>query len=71
MWTGVNPNITSLCRGITHKSAFRGKGSARKLEEDESYLTAREILFEAGTAADHVVCCERSGFGRFGPATLS
>ena len=55
---------------------FRGK--TRKSEPDlaaysppaAEYLTVREALSEASTAADGVLSRERSGFGRSGFATL-
>ena len=39
-------------------------------ERNEQYLTVREILSEASTAADGVLSRKRSDFGRFGFATL-
>ena len=33
--------------------------------QDEAYLTVREILSEASTAADGMLWRERSGFGRW------
>ena len=43
---------------------------ARRLGQDEQYLTVREILSEASTVADGALSCERSDFYRFGYATL-
>ena len=43
---------------------------ARRLGQDEQYLTVREILSEASTLADGVLSRERSGFCRCGLATL-
>ena len=43
---------------------------ARRLGQDEQYLTVRETLSEASTLADGSLSCERSGFYRFGYATL-
>jgi hypothetical protein len=43
---------------------------ARRLGQDEQYLTVREILSEASTRADGVLSRERSDFYRFGCATL-
>jgi hypothetical protein len=42
----------------------------RRLGQDEQYLTVREILSEASTAADGALSRERSDFCRFGYATL-
>jgi hypothetical protein len=42
----------------------------RRLEQDEQYLTVREILSEASTLADGALSRERSDFYRFGHATL-
>ena len=44
--------------------------SARRLGEDDAYLTVREILSEASTLADGALSRERSDFYRFGYATL-
>ena len=44
--------------------------AARRLGQDEAYLTVRDILSEASTAADGVLWRERSDFVRFGFATL-
>ena len=43
---------------------------ARRLGQDEQYLTVREILSEASTLADGTLSRERSDFYRFGYATL-
>ena len=43
---------------------------ARRLGQDEQYLTVREILSEASTLADGALSRERSDFYRFGHATL-
>jgi hypothetical protein len=43
---------------------------ARRLGEDEQYLTVREILYEANTRADGALSRERSDFYRFGYTTL-
>jgi len=43
---------------------------ARRLGQDEQYLTVREILSEASTLADGALSRERSDFHRFGYATL-
>jgi hypothetical protein len=43
---------------------------ARRLGQDEKYLTVREILSEASTLADGALSRERSDFYRFGYATL-
>ena len=44
--------------------------SARRLGQDEQYLTVREILAEASTLSDGALSRERSDFYRFGYATL-
>jgi len=44
--------------------------AARRLGEDEAYLTVRDILSEASTVADGALSSERSGFYRCGFATL-
>ena len=43
---------------------------ARRLGQDEQYLTVREILSEASTLADGALSRERGDFYRFGYATL-
>ena len=43
---------------------------ARRLGQDEQYLTVREILSETSTLAAGVLSRERSDFYRFGYATL-
>ena len=40
--------------------------AARRLGEDEAYLTVRDILSEASTVADGALSRERSGFYRGG-----
>ena len=44
--------------------------AARRLGEDEAYLTVRDILSEASTVADGALSRERSDFCRCGFATL-
>jgi len=44
--------------------------SARRLGEDDAYLTVREILSEASTLTDGTLSRERSDFYRFGYATI-
>jgi hypothetical protein len=44
--------------------------AARRLGEDEAYLTVRDILSETSTVADGALSRERSGFYRCGFATL-
>ena len=44
--------------------------AARRLGQDEAYLTVRDILSEASTVSDGVFWRERSDFVRFGSATL-
>jgi hypothetical protein len=43
---------------------------ARRLGQDEQYLTVREILSEVSTVADGALSRERSDFYRFAFATL-
>jgi hypothetical protein len=43
---------------------------ARRLGQDEQYLTVREILSEASTLADGALSRERSDFYRFGYTML-
>ena len=43
---------------------------ARRLGQDEQYLTVREILSEASTLADGALSREPNDFYRFGYATL-
>ena len=56
----INPNVAYLCRGKTRKST--SDVAARRLGQVEAYLTVREVLSEASTAADGVLSRERSGF---------
>jgi hypothetical protein len=58
----VNPNFAYLCQGKTRKSA--SDVAAHRLGQVEAYLTVREVLSEASTAADGVLSRERSGFYR-------
>ena len=44
--------------------------AARRHGQDEAYLTVREILSEASTAADDALSRERSDFGQCRYATL-
>ncbi|MGB5921851.1 MAG: hypothetical protein WBH36_06475, partial [Syntrophobacteria bacterium] len=44
--------------------------AARRLGEDEAYLTVRDILSEASTVADGALSRERSGFYRCRFASL-
>ena len=64
----LNPNVADPHRGKAYQSAL--DVAAHRRGQDEAYLTVREILPEASTAADGFLWCERSGFGRFGFATL-
>ena len=64
----IYPNIAYPRRGKTRQSA-RDVG-ARRLGQDEQYLTVREILSEASTLADGELSRERSDFYRFEYATL-
>jgi hypothetical protein len=65
---GVNPNVAYPRRGKTRQSA--PNVGARRLGQDEQYLTVREILSEPSTLADGALSRERSDFYRFGYATL-
>ena len=58
----INPNFAYLCQGKTRKSA--SDVAAHRLGQVEAYLTVREVLSEASTAADGVLSRERSGFYR-------
>ena len=63
-----NPNVAYPRRGKTRQRA--PNVGARRLGQDEQYLTVREILSQASTLADGVLSRERSDFYRFGYATL-
>ena len=63
-----HPNVAYPRRGKTRQSA--PNMDARRLGQDEQYLTVREILSEASTLADGALSRERSDFYRFGYATL-
>ncbi len=52
------------------KSAFRRRRTAHRLGQVEAYLTVREVLSKASTAADDVLSREPSGFYRCRYATL-
>ena len=65
---GLYPNVADLHRGKTRQSA--PDVAARRLGQDEAYLTVRDILSEASTVSDGVLWRERSDFVRFGSATL-
>ena len=58
----MNPNVANLLRGKTRQSV--PDVAARRLGEDEAYLTVRDILSEASTVADGALSRERSGFYR-------
>jgi len=62
------PDVAYPRRGKTLQSA--PDVGARRLGQDEQYLTVREILSEASTLADGALSRERSNFCRFGYATL-
>ncbi len=64
----MNPNVANLLRGKTRQSV--PDVAARRLGEDEAYLTVRDILSEASTVADGALSRERSGFYRCRFATL-
>jgi len=48
--TFLNPNVVDPHRGKAHQSAL--DVAAHRRGQDEAYLTVREILSEASTAAD-------------------
>ena len=60
----IYPNVAYSRRGKTRQSA--PNVGARRLGQDEQYLTVREILSEASTLADGALSRERSDFYRFG-----
>jgi hypothetical protein len=62
------PNVAYPRRGKTRQSV--PDVGARRLGQDEQYLTVREILSEASTLADGALSRERSDFYRFGYAML-
>jgi len=62
------PNVASLLRGKTRQSV--PDVAARRVGEDEAYLTVRDILSEARMVADGALSHERSGFYRCGCAIL-
>ena len=64
----VNPNVANLLRGKTRQSV--PDVAARRLGQDEAYLTVRDILAEASTVADGALSGKRSGFYRYRYATL-
>jgi hypothetical protein len=64
----VYPNVAYPRRGKTRQSAPNVR--ARRLGQDEQYLTVREILSQASTLADGALSRERSDFYRFEYATL-
>ena len=64
----VYPNVADPLRGKTRQRA--PDANARRLGQDEQYLTVREILAGASTIADGALSRERSAFYRFGFATL-
>ena len=64
----LNPNVAYLYRGKTRKSAT--DVVAHRLGQVEAYLTVREVLYEASTAADGALSHECSGFDRCRYATL-
>jgi len=64
----MNPNVAYPRRGKTRQSV--PNAGARRLGQDEQYLTVREILSEVNTLADGALSRERSDFYRFGYATL-
>ena len=63
-----SPNVAYPRQGKTRQSV--PDVGARRLGQDEQYLTVREILSEASTLADGALSHERSDSYRFGYATL-
>jgi len=64
----IYPNVAYPRRGKTRQSV--PDVGARRLGQDEQYLTVREILSEASTLSDGTLSSERNDFYRFGCATL-
>jgi hypothetical protein len=64
----INPNVAYPRRGKTRQSL--PDVGARRLGQDEQYLTVGEILSESSTLADGALSRERSDFFRFGYAIL-
>ncbi len=64
----INPDVAYPRRGKTRQSL--PDVGARRLGQDEQYLTVREILSESSTLADGALSRERSDFYRFGYAIL-
>jgi len=67
------PSISTLMlhtHAVEKRVRVRPDVGARRLGQDEQYLTVREILSEASTLADGSLSRERSNFYRFGYATL-
>jgi hypothetical protein len=62
------PNVVNLLRGKKRQRV--PDVAARRLKEDEEYLTVRDILSETSTVADGALSRDRSGFYRCGFATL-
>jgi hypothetical protein len=62
--------LTSHTHAEEKRVRVRQMWSARRLGQDEQYLTVREILSEASTLADGALSRERSDFYRFWYATL-
>jgi hypothetical protein len=62
------PNVVNLLRGKKRQRV--PDVAARRLGEDEEYLTVRDILSETSTVADGPLSSDRSGFYRCGFATL-
>ena len=62
----MNPNVAYPRQGKTRQSA--PNVGARRLGQDEQYLTVREILSEVSTLSDGPLSRERSDFCRFGYA---
>jgi hypothetical protein len=62
LFMAANPKFAYLCQGKTRQSA--SDVAAHRLGQGEAYLTVREVLSEASTAADGVLSREPSGFYR-------
>ena len=69
------PNLNSHYSNVAYPRRVKTRQSAsdvdaRRLGQDEQYLTVCEILSETSTLADGALSPERSDFYRFGCATL-
>ena len=64
----ATPNVEYLCRAKTRKNA--SDVATRRFGQVEAYLTVRQVLSEASTAADDVLSREHGGFCLCRYATL-